>query len=146
MKENKFRVYCEIEFEGKLEKRMESAASWFLLAQTGKLWSYGPGQVPQPLEKEYKVAIPLFYVGKKDEDGIKIYDGDVVEIATKYDDGSKCDEAGEKYEVVWGKFEDCCVQGETWILKGRGWQPTVWAWPLKVIGNKYMNSELLEKK
>jgi len=45
MKENKFRVYCEIEFEGKITKSMESPASWFLMTQTGKLWTYDPGEL-----------------------------------------------------------------------------------------------------
>lgn len=79
MKENKFRVYCEIEFEGRITKCMESSASWFLLTQTGKLWSYGVGQIPQPLEKEYKKAVPLFYSGFKDRDKIEIYEADIIQ-------------------------------------------------------------------
>lgn len=78
MRENKFRVYCEFEFEGKIEKFMESPASWFLLTQTGKLWNYDPGQPAQPIEKEYKVAIPLFYTGFKDKDKVEIYEGDII--------------------------------------------------------------------
>lgn len=80
MEENQFKVYCEIEVDGKSHKSMESPASWFLMTQTGKLWSHSPGEIARPLEKEYKVAIPLFYTGLKDGNGDKIYKGDIIAI------------------------------------------------------------------
>ena len=79
MKENIFRVYCEFEFEGELKKCMESPASWFLLSQTGKLWTYDSVDIPRPIGKEYKVAIPLFYSGFKDRDGVEIYEADIIQ-------------------------------------------------------------------
>ena len=129
MKENKFRVYCEFEFEGKLNKSMESSASWFLLTQTGKLWSYGPGEAPRALPKEYKKAIPLFYTGHKDKHGKEIFKGDIVR--------------GTFYK---GKPEISVVE---WHEKSAGF--TFFGYPLnihglhdiEIIGNIYMNPELL---
>ena len=77
----------------------------------------------------------MSWTGYKTPDGIDIYEGDIVELP-EYED------TGCRYEVVWGKFDDCCVTGETWILKTIGselsvWNPTVYyhAEDARVVGN-----------
>lgn len=148
MKENFFRVYCEIEFEGRITKCMESPASWFLLTQTGKLWTYGAGEIARPIEKGYKVAIPLFYSGFKDKDGVEIYEADIIQ-------GFQ-----EKQGIV--DFEN----GTFWVRFINKWTKSTENFAKvphiktalgtlmngidgehqRVIGNFYMNKELLEKK
>ena len=125
MKENIFRVYCEIEFEGKIIKSMESPASWFLMTQTGKLWTYEPGEAPRPLEKEYKKAIPLFYTGLKDNNKKELYFDDIIQ---KY--------VGEnKFGKVAIKSLSDLVQLINEIAES--------GINFEVIGNIYMNPELL---
>lgn len=79
MRENKFRVWCEFEFEGEIIKKMEGPESWFLMSQTGKMWSYEPLGVGQPIDKAYKKAIPLFYSGFTDKDEKEIYEKDILQ-------------------------------------------------------------------
>lgn len=126
MIENKFRVYCEFELNGELHKSMESPASWFLLTQTGKLWTYDPGEAPRPLEKEYKKAIPLFYIGLKDKNSKEVYEGDVLILKFK-DGGICCDDF-----VVRNFIEDgYALIGDKYIIE--------------IIGNIYENPGLLKE-
>jgi len=135
VRENKFRVYCEIEFEGRITKCMESSASWFLLTQTGKLWSYGVGQIPQPLEKEYKVAIPLFYTGLKDRDGTEIYKGDIVKWQAGYYKAKRNQTVIDS--VI---FEEGC-------FKTKKYKMPIAAIPdCEIIGNIYENPELMQEE
>jgi uncharacterized phage protein (TIGR01671 family) len=79
------------------------------------------------------------YTGLKDKNGKEIYEGDIV----------YCDYYKEIFKVTWGYFEDCCVEGETWVLDGLIFEPTVYYYSLdkevEVIGNIYENSELVNK-
>ncbi|GAG11006.1 unnamed protein product [marine sediment metagenome] len=129
MRENIFRVWCEFEFDGEIVKTMESPASWFLLTQTGKLMTYGPGEPLQPLDKAYKKAIPLFYTGLKDRDKKEIYYDDIVR-----DEGDSIQpvKVVDKWTVIWWEID---------IDKMNSPMSQV-----KIIGNKYENPELLEDK
>ena len=135
MKENKFRVYCEIEFEGKITKCMESPASWFLLSQIGKLWTYGIGHIPHPLEKEYKKAIPLFYTGKKDVDKVEIFEGDIVKT-----------EDGAIGEIFYDEDNMRFWSSNNGHINKSGFCEELLFIKPRVIGNKYENPELLEER
>lgn len=127
--EARFRVWCEFEVNGEKHTSMESEASWFLLTQTGKLWSYGPVHPPQPLSSEYGKAIPLFYTGFKDKDGVEIFEGDIVEDYLYK----------SKHKIVWLKTAG------RWDLEPFG-SKMLHPNNLVVIGNIYENLDLLEKE
>lgn len=148
MKENYFRVYCEFEFEGKIQKCMESPASWFLLTQTGKLWTYGLGEVARPLGKEFIKAIPLFYSGFKDKDGVQIYEADIIkgfqeqQGIVDFEDGT-----------FWVRFINKRMKAIADFAKVPHIKTALGTLMngidgkhVRVIGNFYMNEELLEIK
>ena len=131
MREIKFRVWCEFEINGRTEKSMESPASWFLMTQTGKLWTYDPGEVPQPISAGYKKAIKLFYIELNDFDENEIYDGDILEFYN-------AQYTKEKMEVQWINSDTHC-----------GWNVSsafIQSGNARIVGNRYENPELLEKK
>ncbi|MEE9510400.1 MAG: YopX family protein [Candidatus Bathyarchaeia archaeon] len=140
MREITFRVWCEFELDGELHKSMESPASWFMLTQTGKLWTYDPGEIPRPLEKNYKKAIPLFYTGLKDKNGKEIYEGDVVK-----------NQSGTPFIVRWetmaGKWSRQHIGSG---VQTEGSLREIQHLPLwiehEIIGNIHENPELLEEK
>lgn len=132
MMENKFRVWCEFKLGGKIIKSMEESASWFMITQTGKLYSYGPTTAPQPVGKEYKVAIPLFYTGLKDKNNIEIYRGDIISADGMLNDLIVFKDGG--FNLSGGESTESLL----YQLEYYG--------NYKVIGNMYENPELLERK
>lgn len=134
MIENKFRVWCEFEVRGKIETSMEEPCSWFLMTQTGELWSYGPMTPPRPLREEYKKAIPLFYIGYKDKTGQEIYEGDIVE--NFYREKTICGSRPMTEKIIISipeiyKNTNIYIKDSIWVYG-------------KVIGNIYVNPELKE--
>jgi len=125
MKENKFKVWCEFEFEGEIIKKMEGPESWFLLTQAGTLIVNEPLEVPKTLDKVYIKAIPLFYTGYKDEDEVEIYEGDILILK-------------DKEGIIWCK--DFVVRNfieDGYALTGNKYIK-------KIIGNIYENPEISE--
>jgi len=106
---------------------------------TVKSYIYNQWGEPDTNISEY-VDIQQF-TGLLDKNGKEIYEGDIVKA--QYNDGDKNIEFID--EVVWGYFDDCCVEGETWITKTDRWQKCIYYWKdeLEVIGNVYENPELL---
>jgi hypothetical protein len=78
------------------------------------------------------------YTGHNDKNGVEIYNHYLV----------KNDE-GNIYQVVWDHFDDCCVEGETWVLKDKNglipYEPTIYYnhKELTVIGDFFQNIGLL---
>jgi uncharacterized phage protein (TIGR01671 family) len=151
----KFRVWCEFEINGKIEKCMETEASWFLLTQTGQIMVYGPMTAPHIPEAAYKKLIPLFYTGIKDKNGKEICEGDIV-IA---DDGGE-NFFPEKYNEAKDIYEPCGKYVVSWLGDMAGfylfeqkegriepiqieWNPFTFDAKFEVIGNIYENPELL---
>jgi len=118
MREIKFRVWVEYEFEGKEYKEMCGPEDWFLLTQCGEVMQYGPTKTPCGT-KEYKVIIPLFYTGLKDKNGVgnEAYIGDIAK-----------DEHGQVFVIEWDYPLLARLQ-EIWF---------------EVIGNTHQNPELME--
>jgi len=148
MRDAKFRVWCEFEINGQIEKCMEEAASWFLLTQAGQVMVYGPMTAPHKPEAAYKKLTPLFYLGRKDRNGREIYEGDILrfchadDMVVGEDDKEsfpqevQITQVGD-FGVIRGEFGDW----EEWTLDFAMDSDYVF----EVIGNIYENSELLKE-
>lgn len=60
-----FRVEWEAVINGEKMAGVESEASWFLVDQQGKMYSYGPMRPVQPIAQEYTKCVPLFKIGNE---------------------------------------------------------------------------------
>ena len=79
------------------------------------------------------------YTGKIDEDGKKIFEGDIVGFIDLYSTESGYSESSCLGEVIWSK-EECCFH-VTNRLSAESWEVLD---ECKVVGNVFDNPELLE--
>jgi hypothetical protein len=57
-----FRIEWEAIIDGKPVSGIETEASWFLMDQTGGIWSYGPMLSPTLVSDDYTKCIPLIKI------------------------------------------------------------------------------------
>ena len=80
------------------------------------------------------------YTGKSDEDGKKIFEGDIVGFIDLYSTESGYSESSCFGEVIWSK-EECCFH-VTNRLSAESWEVLD---ECKVVGNVFDNKELLDE-
>jgi uncharacterized phage protein (TIGR01671 family) len=135
-------------------KTMDYECSYYLLSQTGRLWSYSPLKAPVPIEEKIKGyeknLIVLQCTGQKDKNGKLIFEGDIVRGDTYpfFNDG-RDNYLGNIYywqEEVGFALSMNCINPK---LKGIACGGLLCGYEickLEVIGNIYENPELLKPK
>lgn len=95
----------------------------------------------EPFEYEVEPETLCQYTGKSDEDGKKIFEGDIVGFIDLYSTESGYSESSCLGEVVWSE-EECCFH-VTNRLSAESWEVLD---ECKVVGNVFDNPELIEEQ
>ncbi len=134
----KFRVWCEYTCDGVKHTDMATAANWFLLTQTGHLFSRGPMQpLNTDIESEYDKLVVMFYTGFTDKNGVDLgwWDGDILTCQN-----------GIFIEIFWhekwGQWYGRYINSPTKIENPLV-EYAINSY-MKVVGNIHQNPELLE--
>ena len=95
----------------------------------------------EPFEYEVEPETLCQYTGKSDEDGKKIFEGDIVGFIDLYSTESGYSESSCLGEVAWSE-EECCFH-VTNRLSAESWEVLD---ECKVVGNVFDNPELIEEQ
>ncbi|MFA5163796.1 MAG: hypothetical protein WC441_04765 [Patescibacteria group bacterium] len=143
----RYKVYCEFEIDGIVHREIAGTENWFLLTQAGRLMSHGPMSFNPNVEQQHKNLVVLLMTNYQDKYGTEIGVGDILMPG--------------KREVLFGEYRSPTEQGtgfytishhKNFLEKMRAEEGIPFSFSScqaidsEIIGNKWLNPELLEEK